>query len=66
MKIVAQIGAVLLGIIAAVVEVLLLIHDPWQILNPFFQLTVLWYYIQLPLVWLITAITLFSVLIAHK
>jgi hypothetical protein len=65
MKIVANIGVILIGILSVIVEVFMLWNQPLQIFNPYFQFYVVWYLITSPVVWVIAAVTIFAAIIGH-
>lgn len=59
-------GVVLLAIIATLLEYEILIHDPWQLLNPFRQILVFLKFFSAPIVWILFPLTLLFGYLATK
>jgi hypothetical protein len=66
MKYAAYTGAVLLGIIGLLIEIDLLVHDPWQMFNPYMQFLLLLRFISAPAVWVLLPLTLLFGYLAEK
>lgn len=66
MKVAYGICAVLLAIIAFILETDIIIQNPWQILNPFMQFTLAIRFFMAPAVWLLLPLTLIFGLLAAK